>query len=101
MLSGLILIYSVVLGLFFVATSSCGSIAARLHICQREWCNSLYCSILSHSLALRNTVLEEVYEGRSRLSKNDSKLINGFNLVESEETTKERKSMHHIASYVI
>ncbi len=38
-------------------------------------------SVLSHSLALRNTVLEEVYKGRSRLSKNDGKLINGFNLV--------------------
>jgi hypothetical protein len=30
-------------------------------------------SVLSRSLALRNTVLEEVYEGRSRLSKCDEK----------------------------
>ncbi len=32
-------------------------------------------SVLSRSLALRNTVLGEVYEGRSRLSKSDGKLI--------------------------
>ncbi len=32
-------------------------------------------SVRSHSLALRNTVLEEFYEGRSKLSKCDSKLI--------------------------
>jgi hypothetical protein len=32
-------------------------------------------SVLSRSLALRNTVLGEVYEGRSRLSKSDNKLI--------------------------
>jgi hypothetical protein len=32
-------------------------------------------SVQSHSLALRNIVLEEVYEGRSRLSKCDCKLI--------------------------
>ncbi len=32
-------------------------------------------SVLSRSLALRNTVTEEVYEGRSRLSKWDGKLI--------------------------
>jgi hypothetical protein len=32
-------------------------------------------SVLSHLLALRNTVLGEVYEGRSRLSKSDGKLI--------------------------
>ncbi len=32
-------------------------------------------SVLSRSLALRNTVLGEVYEGRSRLWKCDGKLI--------------------------
>jgi hypothetical protein len=32
-------------------------------------------SVLSRSLVLRNTVLEEVYKGRSRLSKCDGKLI--------------------------
>ncbi len=32
-------------------------------------------SVLSRSLALRNTVLGEVYEGRSRLSKSDDQLI--------------------------
>jgi hypothetical protein len=32
-------------------------------------------SVLSRSLALRNTVLGEVYEGRSRLSKSDDKPI--------------------------
>ncbi len=31
--------------------------------------------VLSRSLALRNTVLGKVYEGRSRLSKSDGKLI--------------------------
>jgi hypothetical protein len=35
-------------------------------------------SVLSCSLALRNTVLGEVYEGRSRLSKCDGKLIMDF-----------------------
>ncbi len=32
-------------------------------------------TVLSRLLALRNTVLGEVYEGRSRLSKFDGKLI--------------------------
>ena len=32
-------------------------------------------SVLSHSLALKNTVLGEVYKGRSRLSKSDDQLI--------------------------
>ncbi len=32
-------------------------------------------SVLSRSLALRNTVLREVYEGRSRLSKCDGKVL--------------------------
>jgi hypothetical protein len=32
-------------------------------------------SVLSHLLVLRNTVFGEVYEGRSRLSKSDDKLI--------------------------
>ncbi len=32
-------------------------------------------SVLSHSLALRNIVLQEVYKGRSRLWKSDDKLI--------------------------
>jgi hypothetical protein len=35
-------------------------------------------SVLSHSLALRNTILREVYKGKSRLSKCDGKLIMDF-----------------------
>ncbi len=57
-------------------------------------------SVLSHSLALRNTVLEEVYEGRSRLSKCDGKLIMDLIWFKVKKQLK-RESMHHVASYVI
>jgi hypothetical protein len=42
--------------------------------------------VLSRSLALRNTVLGEVYKGRSRLSKCDGKLI--INLIWFKVKTK-------------
>jgi hypothetical protein len=48
-------------------------------------------SVLSHLLALRNTVLKEVYKGKSRLGKRDDKQI--MNLIwfkVKKQLTRER-----------